>query len=279
MLNEVRRIIDESDVIVVMAGAGMSSDSIGPDGENLPTFRGNKGFWRAYPKLKNKINFAKLCTPSALEKDPKMAWALYGHMFDLFNDTDPHEGFHTLLEMISKKEDYFVVTSNIDSHFQKAGYDPKKVYEIHGRINKFQCTHCDYVWTPNKTTRFNVDPELMELNETPMCPLCGALARPNIMMFNDSKMIGDHGFDNTETEIQAGRFNNFMNKYDKGKHKIALVEIGCGEGVPTIRIMGEFIQEQVVGATLIRINPTDIEGPTEFIPVKMTALDAINQLC
>lgn len=266
MIKEAKQIIQEANVIVVLAGAGMSADS------GLPTFRGDNGFWNAYPKLRNKMNFARICTQHALKENPKIVWSLYGHMFDLFNSVTPHEGFTLLLSLLESKENYFVVTSNIDSHFQKAGFDKKKVYEIHGRINTFQCTHCNHMWKVHKNTSFNVDPNLMNIDEIPACPECGGLARPNIMMFNDL------GFNMEETDKQAGRFDNFMNKYDKGKHKIALIEIGAGEDVPTIRIMGEFIQDKVVGATLIRVNPIDIDGPTKSIQIQMGALDAIKAL-
>jgi len=266
MLKETKRIIEESDIIILMAGAGMGVDS------GLADFRGDKGFWKAYPKLKNKINFAQLCTQQALKKNPKLAWSLYGHMFDLFNDTTPHYGFQSLLKLAKEKEDYFVVTSNIDCHFQKAGFDEDHIYEIHGRINTFQCTECDNVWKPSPNTKFNVDPTLMEMKEPPVCPKCNGLARPNIMMFCDNE------FNTTETDNQLNKFNIFMNKYDKGQHKIAIIEIGAGEGVPTIRMMSEYIHENIFGATLIRINPIDIEGPLECIPIKMGGLDAITQL-
>lgn len=273
MFEEAKKVIEESDVIVVMAGAGMSADSIGPDGESLPTFRGDEGFWKAYPKLGNKkMSFSQICTQQALNENPQMAWALYGHMFDLFNDTVPHTGFESLLKMLEEKDEYFVVTSNIDCHFQKAGFDEDRIYEIHGRMSKFQCTDCGELWEAEEGTRFDVDPDLLDFSNPPSCPDCDGLARPNIMMFYDQ------GFDNEETEAQAARFNTFMHKYDKGDHTIAIIEFGAGEGVPTIRMMGEYIQKNVIGATLIRVNPMDVDAPDGTVTVQVGALEAINNL-
>jgi len=267
MLTEAKKIIEDADVIICMAGAGIGHDS------GLPTFRGDDGFWKAYPKLgKKKMSFARIATQYALNENPQLAWSLYGHMFDLFNDTIPHTGFNSLLKMCEDKEDYFVVTSNIDCHFQKAGFDTNKIYEIHGRINKFQCTECGQLWEVSPSYRFDVNTTSMAMTATPFCKECGGLARPNIMLFNDT------GFDTVETEQQAVRFNECMHKYDKGNHKIAIIEIGAGDSVPTIRIMSEYIQQKVDGATLIRINPMDSDGPEGTISVKVGALEAINTI-
>ena len=267
IISKAKRVIREADVVIITAGAGMGVDS------GLKDFRGNDGFWEAYPALGNKkMSFASVATQQVLNENPHLAWALYGHMFDIFHDVVPHTGFQSLLELALQKEDYFVVTSNIDGHFQKAEFEEDKIYEIHGRMNKFQCTQCGELWDVPDDTRFNVDSDLFELQDPPTCKDCGGIARPNIMMFFD------YGFDNEETEDQAKRFNKFMNKYDKGDHKIAIIEFGAGEGVPTIRMMGEYIQKNVEGATLIRVNPLDYEGPEGTISVKVGALDAINIL-
>jgi NAD-dependent SIR2 family protein deacetylase len=177
-----------------------------------------------------------------------------------------------LLDLVKEKEDHFVVTSNIDGAHHKVGFD--NVYEIHGRLHKFQCIECDDVWSAPEDTFFDVDVKSYTLkNEVPKC-VCGGITRPNVMMFGY-----DTGFNKTETNQQSKAFNEFMVKYDKGDHKIAIIEIGAGESVPTIRTMSEFIHERVPGATLIRINPTDTFVPdVDAISIKMTALEAIESL-
>ena len=135
---DVRKLIEDADAIVISAGAGMSVDSKDKDGNNLPDFRGEKGFWKAYPLLgKKMISFSKIANPMTFKTDPSLAWGFYGSRFDLYKHTTPHKGFDALLEMVKNKP-YFVVTSNVDGAFQKAGFPEDKVYEIHGRINKFQ---------------------------------------------------------------------------------------------------------------------------------------------
>lgn len=63
----------------------------------------------------------------------------------MYRYTKPHEGFSILLEIAKKKKDYFVVTSNVDGQFQKAGFNPDKLYEIHGSIHHVQCNACGKV--------------------------------------------------------------------------------------------------------------------------------------
>lgn len=264
-MTDIKNVIDEADVVIITAGAGMGVDS------GLADFRGDKGMWKAYPSLSDKhIGFADIANQEAFLKVPELAWSFYGHRYDLYKNTTPHIGFNALLEMVKNKDDYFVVTSNVDGHFQKAGFDDDKVYEVHGRINKVQCIDCGNLWElPNKT-KFDVDPKTLKMNsKLPKCSCGSTSTRPNIMLFNDV------GFDNKETYEQAVRFNDFMHKYDKGDTKIVILEFGAGNAIPTIRKMGEFIQKEVDGVTLVRINPNDSDGPDGTISVAKGAIDAI----
>ena len=268
-MKTVKEILEQSDVVVISAGAGMSCDSKDKDGNNLPDFRGEKGFWKVYPALKEKnINFMSIANPHAFKQFPELAWGFYGSRFDLYKHTTPHKGFDALLEMVKNKP-YFVVTSNVDGAFQKVGFDASKIYEIHGRINKFQCTVCDNVWQADPNLKFDVDPETLKPScDLPRCS-CGELARPNIMMF------GDFDFHSVETTAQENEFNKFMRLYDKGEHNIIILEFGAGTAIPSIRLIGEFIHNNVEGARLVRINPRESQGPKNIISIAKGALDAI----
>lgn len=263
-------VIKEADVIVILAGAGMSVDSKDANGNNIPDFRGENGFWKVYPVLGDKkISFSAIANPNAFKTNPDLVWGFYGSRFDLYKNTTPHAGYKAMLELVKTKKDYFVATSNVDGAFQKAGFPEDKVYEIHGRIGKFQCTECNNVWTPPASTKFDVDPNKLECAcELPRCS-CGAIARPNIMMFND------FGFNTTETKAQEVAFNKFMHMYDKGDTKIAVVEFGAGTAIPSIRMMGEFIHSKVPGATLVRVNPAESQGPKGIVSIPKGALAAV----
>lgn len=120
--------------IIITAGAGMGVDS------GLPDFRGPEGFWKAYPPLmKLGLTLPETSTPSWFTRDPHFAWGFFGHRFHLYRNTQPHKGFSLLKKWCQSKEgNYFIFTSNVDGHFQKAGFSEEKIVECHGSINYLQ---------------------------------------------------------------------------------------------------------------------------------------------
>ncbi|MEG3071678.1 MAG: Sir2 family NAD-dependent protein deacetylase [Candidatus Syntrophopropionicum ammoniitolerans] len=132
--NEAARVIKNARILVVTAGAGMGVDS------GLPDFRGDKGFWKAYPMYQRLgVSFIEAANPLHFAMDPEFGWGFYGHRANLYRDTDPHEGFHIILDWLARYNlGYFVATSNVDGHFQRAGFAPDKVYEVHGSF--FMCS-------------------------------------------------------------------------------------------------------------------------------------------
>jgi len=249
MLEDVKKaysLINDAEAIIITAGAGMGVDS------GLPDFRGNEGFWKAYPPVKKLgYDFMQMANPSLFETNPKLAWGFYGHRLELYRDTIPHEGFKLLLELIKEKEDnYFVFTSNVDGQFQKAGFDEQKIYEVHGSIHHLQCLEsCTQSIWKNNLDDIEIDMELLEAQNLPKCKYCDALARPNILMFGDWSFIGNR------TDKQAREFHNWTMK-NKGK-KTVIIEIGAGSAVPTIRSFGDRFARAEENTTLIRINPRE----------------------
>ena len=159
----------------------------------LPDFRGNRGFWRAYPPLeKLGISFERMAQPYWFAERPRMAWAWYGHRAQLYRQATPHAGYRILREWLqAMPAGGFVVTSNVDGQFQAAGFEERGLYELHGSIHHLQCVEpCgDEVW-PAESTDLHIDLETLEARgELPQCPHCGALARPNVLMFNDMDWV------------------------------------------------------------------------------------------
>lgn len=85
-------LIAEADALVITSGAGIDS--------GLPDFRGENGFWNAYPALGSLgINFTQIANPKAFQQHPELAWGFYGHRLQLYRNTIPHEGFLCLLKL------------------------------------------------------------------------------------------------------------------------------------------------------------------------------------
>ncbi len=268
-IERARKVLKEADAVLITAGAGMGVDS------GLPDFRGTEGFWRAYPIAKRLgLRFEELANPRWFRENPKLAWAFYGHRLNLYRKTTPHKGFNLLLKLGKQKPaGCFVFTSNVDGQFQKAGFDERKIVEIHGSIHHLQCTiPCTHdIWSADKT-EVKIDMEKFEaLEPLPTCIHCKTIARPNILMFGDWEWISDR------TDDQLYLYDRWLSEIRNNNLKLAIVEIGAGKAVPTVRYQSEKVAERF-GATLIRINPRDYDVPYGHISIPLGGLEGIRKI-
>jgi len=258
MIIKVIKALRQAKYLLITAGAGMGVDS------GLPDFRGDEGFWRAYPIAKKLgLNFQALANPRWFDINPKLAWAFYGHRLNMYRKTKPHEGFKVLLDMPLNK---FVFTSNVDGQFQKAGFSESNIVEIHGNIHYLQCSEpCfEEIWENNKN--IEVNEEKFIAKDFPLCKFCKTVARPNILMFSDFRFI------EKRVNLQLARFEFWLSQIDG---KVVIIEIGAGKSVPTVRMMSEKIRKKFK-ATLIRINPLEADGAD--ISIKSGALQALKEI-
>jgi NAD-dependent SIR2 family protein deacetylase len=268
-IKKAAEIIKESDAMLITAGAGIGVDS------GLPDFRGNEGFWKAYPPMaKLGISFVEMANPYWFQRDPYLAWGFYGHRLNLYRRTQPHEGFKILLDLVKTKEyGYFIFTSNVDGQFQIAGFDDFQIEECHGSIHHFQCTSpcSDTIWD---ASNINVDideEEFQAIEPLPKCKYCDLHARPNILMFGDWLWL--HQRSNEQNE----RFSQWLKSIMNNKINIVIIELGAGEAVPTVRYKSESIA-RYPDATLIRINPRDYNVPSGNISIPLGSLEGIKKI-
>jgi len=233
-------LILQADGLLITAGAGMGVDS------GLPDFRGDHGFWNAYPALgKMKMGFTAIANEAAFRDHPKLAWGFYGHRLQLYRNTVPHAGFE-ILQKFGRRMQHgsFVYTSNVDGQFQEAGFDNQRIVECHGSIHYLQCmASCTTdIWSADELI-VDVDESLCTLrSELPKCPHCGELARPNILMFNDWSFLSKR------TDLQQQRLTRWLQDVER----LVIIELGAGTTIATVRRQGE-----AHGRPLIRINPTN----------------------
>ena len=207
--SNVRRLLKTHKNILIFAGAGMSVDS------GLPVFRSeNKTIFT--PDFFNAQNIRNMC--------------------DSFQ---PHIGYKKLLEYCDNKN-YYIMTSNIDRYFARAGFDQNKIIEIYGNIYNNQCIDKCHDKVYNYT--------IIE------CPECRGLMRPNVLQFGDTSWI-----DNTkEIDKQMSNWidNNILDN-------ILIIEIGAGIHIPTIREYSEILIEKNI--SLIRVNPDHWQVPEKYL--------------
>jgi NAD-dependent SIR2 family protein deacetylase len=258
-----------AEALLIGAGAGMGVDS------GLPDFRGTQGFWRAYPPYaKLGLEFAAIANPRWFRADPCLAWGFYGHRMNLYRAAVPHEGFAILQRWGGRmRRGSFVVTSNVDGQFQCAGFDPERVAEWHGSVHWMQCTRaCGSGIFPADAFEVHVDGTTFRAAlPLPECPECGALARPNVLMF------GDFEWDGARSNEQAERFETWLRGVVAAGASLAVVECGAGQAIPTIRRLCE----QAAGASggrLIRINPRECDVRAGQVALAMGARDALRAI-
>ena len=239
----------------------------------LPDFRGDKGFWKAYPPFERLgVSFVDMANPGWFARDPELAWGFYGHRLGLYRATEPHRGFD-VLQRWSESMSYgsFVFTSNVDGHFQQAGFSRDRVIECHGSISHLQCTEpcSNEIWSADGL-EMEVDMESFRaVSDLPACPRCGALARPNVLMFGDWHWIP------SRTADQERRFSDWL--AGAAGPKLVIVELGAGSAVPTVRMTSEQIASRS-GATLIRINPREPQVRHGHIGMALNALEALEAI-
>jgi len=257
------QLISHADGLIIAAGAGMGVDS------GLPDFRGNAGFWRHYPALKKTgIGFQDIASPEHFWDAPHLAWGFYGHRLNLYRQTPPHRGFQLLHEIAAKlPHNAFVYTSNVDGHFQRAGFDENQVHECHGSINHLQCIDaCEQqIWSAQLFTPIVDEESCLLTNRPPACPVCGRVARPNVLMFNDVGWV-------------SGRSDRQREQLDAWLQKVSrpvVIELGAGTAIPTVRIFAERQHRP-----LIRINTRDahLTPSTHHVSLQMSTREALNAI-
>jgi NAD-dependent SIR2 family protein deacetylase len=262
VIDKAARAITDAEALVIGAGAGMGVDS------GLPDFRGDEGFWKAYPPLADLgISFVEMANPSWFRSDPELAWGFYGHRLNLYRETEPHEGFSMLRRWGEQMDKgMFIYTSNVDGQFRKAGFGGN-VVECHGSIHHLQCTgRCgDAIWDAEGTEVLVDESSFRASDPLPRCPTCGSLARPNILMFNDWGWVSDR------TNAQESDYRAWLHAARGAR--LVVIECGAGSAVPTVRW-----QCQRLNGTLIRINPREPEGPAGTISIRMGALEALSSV-
>lgn len=241
--------LGQAGALVITAGAGMGVDS------GLPDFRGDRGFWKAYPPFATLgLSFVDLANPAWFRRDPALAWGFYGHRLELYWRTVPHDGFAILRRWVERApQGGFVFTSNVDGQFQKAGFSPSRTVECHGSIHVLQCLHdCGVGLFSADPCSVHVDEAIMRAREPfPSCPQCGSLARPNILMF------GDWEWDARRTEQQERALDAWLASVSG---PLVVVECGAGTAVPTVRGLSERVTRRL-GGTLVRINVREADVP------------------
>jgi NAD-dependent deacetylase len=149
---------------VVLTGAGVSTES------GIPDFRSPTGIWAKYDP-------AEYATIEAFRADPVKVWSFYSLRLRVLVEAEPNDGHQAIAELERAGHVSAVVTQNIDGLHQRAG--ARDVTEVHGSIRSSTCLACGASYSLAELLA------LLEEAESPACTDCGAIVKPDVVMFGE----------------------------------------------------------------------------------------------
>jgi len=173
-IQEARRILKVSSKIVVLTGAGISTDS------GIPDFRGPNGVWTKNPEAEKASNIHYYVQSSDIRKKN---WALRASG-DLWPNVTPNNGHKALATLGDRL--HLIITQNVDGLHQMAGTPIEKMVEIHGNTRNVACLSCDY-----KAPMEEALERVRNGEEDPDCPLCKGLLKSATISFGQSLITED----------------------------------------------------------------------------------------
>jgi NAD-dependent protein deacetylase/lipoamidase len=170
MLSEVRRWIDESSRVVVLTGAGISTES------GIPDFRGPQGLWTKDPKAEKLSNIHYYMSDPEIRR---LAWK--GRLEHPAWTAVPNAGHRALVELEHRGKLHALVTQNIDGLHQRAGNSPDSVIEVHGTVHDVVCMGCG--WRGPMTHALD---RVRAGEEDPPCRDCGGILKSATISFGQA---------------------------------------------------------------------------------------------
>ncbi len=176
LVERARDIIDSSQQVVVLTGAGISTDS------GIPDFRGPNGLWTKNPEAERASNI------SVYVSDPEVRrrnWELRA-AGALWAEVEPIAGHHALVTLQDRGILHTLITQNVDELHQRAGIEPERVVEIHGTTRKVACLECEY--------RDDMEAVLERVRggeADPPCPRCSGILKSATISFGQHLVFED----------------------------------------------------------------------------------------
>ncbi|MBR3403280.1 MAG: Sir2 silent information regulator family NAD-dependent deacetylase [Parasporobacterium sp.] len=221
-IKRLRTALEEADAVVIGAGAGLSTSA-------GFTYSGER-FEKYFSEFGKKYGFQDMYSGGFYPYEtPEEMWAYWSRYILVNRYMDaPKPVYEHLLELV-KDKDYFVITTNVDHCFQKAGFDKKRLFYTQGDYGLFQCSEpCRNVTYENEEMVRN----MVRLQEDmkipseliPKCPNCGKPLTMNLR--SDDRFVEDEGWHRA-----AERYEQFLRTREG---KILFLELGVGYNTPVI---------------------------------------------
>ena len=215
--------LDSADAVVIGAGAGLST-SAGYE------YSGER-FEKYFSDFEEKYGFHDMYSGGFYPyKTPEELWAFWSRYIFINRYVDaPKPVYEELLKLVGDK-DYFVITTNVDHCFQKAGFDKKRLFYTQGDYGLFQCSEpcCQETFDNEREIRLMYERQedgRIPSELIPRCPHCGRPMTVNLR--SDDSFVEDEGWHRA-----AERYENFLRT--RAGLKILFLELGVGYNTPVI---------------------------------------------
>ena len=222
-MERLKAALQDCDAVVIGAGSGLSTAA----GFTYTGERFEKYFSDFAQKYGIQDMYSGGFYPFPTQEEFWAYWSRYIYI-NRYQDA-PKPVYDDLLKLVQDK-DYFVITTNVDHCFQKAGFDKKRLFYTQGDYGLFQCSEpcCQETFENEAAIRemvkrqedMKIPTELL-----PVCPRCGKPMTMNLR--SDNKFVEDEGWHRA-----AERYENFLRTREG--QKILFLELGVGYNTPVI---------------------------------------------
>ena len=253
-IERLKKEIDTADCIIIGAGAGLSTAAgFTYSGERLQKY---------FADFLDKYGFGDMYSGGfypfpTLEEQ----WAYWSRYIYINRYMDIDNGTYKKLFELVKNKDYFVITTNVDHQFQKAGFDKKRLFYTQGDYGLWQCSEpCHNKTYDNEETvraMFEQQKDMRIPTELiPHCPVCGKPMSMNLRA--DDTFVEDEGWHDA-----AERYDDFLQAHE-GQH-ILFMELGVGMNTPVIiKIPFKQMTAQNPNAVYACLNYGEVFAPDEI---------------
>lgn len=222
-IDRLKNEIEKADAIVIGAGAGLSTSA-----GFIYTGERFSGYFSDFEK---KYGFHDMYSGGFYHYEtPEEHWAYWSRYVYFNRYVDPPKSTYANLLGLVKDKDYFVITTNVDHCFQKAGFDKKRLFYTQGDYGLFQCSEpcCNETFENEKEIRKMLKMQKNMRIPTELLPVCPHCGKPLIMnLRSDDKFVEDEGWHRA-----AQRCETFLRtRYGQ---RMLFLELGVGYNTPGI---------------------------------------------
>ena len=218
-----RTALQEKNTILIGAGAGLSTSA-------GFTYSGER-FRKYFADFEQKYGFHDMYSGGFYPYDTlEEYWAYWSRYIYINRYQDAPKPVYQKLLSLMKNKSYFVITTNVDHCFQKAGFEKRRLFYTQGDYGLWQCSKpCHQKTYDNETVvrKMLVEQKNMKIPSglIPYCPACGAPMSMNLRA--DDAFVEDEGW-----HAAAQRYAEFLRRHE-GQH-ILFLELGVGGNTPVI---------------------------------------------